>query len=175
MIVSVAPGLAEEDDGVAVGREAVAGEVDVVADALRAVAVVAHAVKTAGRVAAQASGVNWGSNIAGTCQSGFDGGSNLVHPDDVNHVVRAPGDGGDAVAASVDVDDHAVLGDGVGAGEEEVHVHRVKVALPLFLGCDSLVSVDDLVVAAVDELAGQTHLADGLRAAPGDAAALGHK
>ena len=42
--MSVAPGLAEEDDGVAVGWETVAGEVDVVADALRAIAVVAHTV-----------------------------------------------------------------------------------------------------------------------------------
>ena len=36
----------------AVGREAVTGEVDVVADALGRVAVVAHAVDLAGRVAA---------------------------------------------------------------------------------------------------------------------------
>ena len=49
----------------AVGREAVAGEVDVVADALRTVAVVAHTVETAGRVAAQARGVDGCSDVAG--------------------------------------------------------------------------------------------------------------
>lgn len=159
----------------AVGREAVAGEVDIVADALRAVAVVAHAVEAAGRVATQAGRVDGSGNVAGAGQGSFDGGSDLVHADDVDHVVRAPGDGGDAVAAPVDVDDDAVVGDGIGAGEEEVHVHRVEVALTLLLVGDSLVAVDDLVGAAVDEFAGQAHLADGLRAAPGDTAALGHE
>jgi len=50
---------------VAVSREAVAGEMDVVADALRRVAVVAHAVDLAGRVAAQAGGVDGGCHVAG--------------------------------------------------------------------------------------------------------------
>ena len=62
----------------AVGRETVAGEVDVVADALRAVAVVAHAVETAGRVATQARGVDGSSDVAGTSQGGFDGWRHLV-------------------------------------------------------------------------------------------------
>ena len=78
------------------------------------------------------------------------------------HVVRAPGDGSDAVAAAVDVDDDAVLGDGIGTGEEVVHVHGVEIALALLLVGDGLVTVDDLVVAAVNELLGQAHLADGL-------------
>ena len=51
-MISVAPRLADEDDGVAVGWETVAGEVDVVADALRRVAVVAHAIQAARRVTA---------------------------------------------------------------------------------------------------------------------------
>ena len=146
----------------AVGREAVAGEVDVVADALRAVAVVAHAVKTAGGVAAQACRIDGGGDVAGAGQGGLDGGSHLVQPDDVNHVVRSPGDGCDAVAAAVDVDDDAVLGDGIGTGEEVVHVHCVKVALAFLLVGHSLVTVDNFVVAAVYEFAGQSHLADGL-------------
>ncbi len=146
----------------AVGRETVAGEVDVVADALRAVAVVAYAVEAAGRVAAQASGVDGSGDVAGACQGRLDGGSHLVHADDVNHIVWAPGDGGDTVAAAVDVDDDAVLGDGVGAGEEEVHIHRIEVALTLLLVGDGLVTVDDLVGAAIDEFACHAHLADGL-------------
>jgi len=44
IISLVPPVLADEDDSVAMGWETVAGEVDVVADALRAIAVVAHAV-----------------------------------------------------------------------------------------------------------------------------------
>jgi len=44
VISLVAPVLADEDDSVAMGGETVAGEVDVVADALRAIAVVAHTV-----------------------------------------------------------------------------------------------------------------------------------
>ena len=146
----------------AVGRETVAGEVDVVADALRAVAVVANAVEAAGRVAAQARGVDGSSDAAGSCQGSLDGGSDLVHPDNVDDVVRTPGDGGDTVAASVDVDDDAVLCDGVGAGEEEVDIHRIEVALTLLLVGDGLVTVDDLVGATVDEFAGHAHLADGL-------------
>ena len=159
----------------AMGWETVAGEVDVVADALRTVAVMAHAVEAAGRVATQAGRVDGSGDVSGAGQGCIDGGGDLVHADDVDHVVRAPGDGGDAVAAAVDVDDDAVVGDGVGAGEEEVHIHRVEVALTLLLVGDGLVTVDDLVGAAVDEFLGQAHLADGLRAAPGDAAAFGHE
>ena len=65
-MVSIAPGLSHEDDGVAVSWEAIAGEVDVVADALRAVAVVAHAVQPARRVATQAGSVDGCSRVAGT-------------------------------------------------------------------------------------------------------------
>ena len=174
-VASVSPVLADEDDGVAVGREAVAREVDIVADALRAVAVVAYAVEATRRVAAQACRVDGGGDVTGASECGLNGGGNLVHPDDVDHVVRTPGDGGDAVAATVDVDDDTILGDGVGAGEEVVHVHRVKVALAFLLVGNSLVTVNDFVVAAVDEFASQSHLADGLRATPGDAASLRHK
>jgi len=147
---------------VAVGRETVAGEVDVVADALRRVAVVAHAVDLAWRVAAQAGGVDGGSDVAGTLQGGLNAGSHLVHPDDVDHVVRPPGDSSDAVATAVDVDDHAVLGDGVGTGEEVIHIHGVEIALARLLGRRGFVPVDDLVVAAVDEFFGEPHFSDGL-------------
>lgn len=51
----------------AVSGETVAGEVYVVANALRRVAVVAHAVESAGCVTAQARGVDGCCNIAGTC------------------------------------------------------------------------------------------------------------
>ena len=159
----------------AVGWETVAGEVDVVADALRAVAVVAHTVEAAGRVATQTGGVDRSGDVAGAGKCGLDGGSDLVHPDDVDHVVWAPGNGGDAVATAVDVDDDAVLGDSVGAGEEVVHIHRIEVALALLLVGYGLVTVNDFVIAAVDELVGQSHFADGLGAAPSDAAALRDK
>ena len=112
-----------------VGWETVAGEVDVVADALRRVAVVAHAVQAAGRVAAQAGRVDGCGGVARSCQGGLDGGGYLVQPDDVEHVVGSPSDGSHAVAAAVDVDDHAVLGDGVGTGEEVIHIHGVEIAL----------------------------------------------
>ena len=161
-MVLVAPVLADEDDGVAVFREAVASEMDVVANALRAVAVVAYAVEATRRVAAQACRVDGGSDVTGAGECGLNSGGNFVHPDDVDHVVRTPGDGGDTVATAVDVDDDAVLGDSVGAGEEVVHVHRVKVALALLLVGHSLVTVNDFVVAAVDEFVGQSHLAYGL-------------
>ena len=170
----VAPGLAHKDDGVAMCGEAVAREVDVVADALRGVAVVAHAIEAAGGVTSQAGGVDGGSDVAGSSKCCFDSGSNLVQSDDMYHVVRAPSDGGDAVAASVDVDDNAILGDGVSAGEEVVHIHSIEIALALLLGGNRLIAVDDLIGATIDEFARQPHLADGLRAAPGDAAALGH-
>ena len=159
----------------AVSRETVAGEVDVVADALGAIAVVAHAVEAARGVAAQAGGIDGGSNVAGPSQSGLNRWGHLVHPDDMYHVVRSPGDGGDTVATAVDVDDDAILSDGIGTGEEEVHVHRVEIALALFLVGDGFVTVDDLVMAAADEFGRQPHLADGLRAAPGDTATLGHE
>ena len=60
------------------GREAVAGEVHIVADALRRVAVVAHAIDLAGRVAAQAGRVDGCGGVARSCQGGLDGGGYLV-------------------------------------------------------------------------------------------------
>ena len=159
----------------AVGRETVAGEMDVVADALWAIAVVAHTVQFAGGVAAQTGRVDGRCNVAGTGKGGLEGGSHFVKPNDMNHVVRPPGDSGDAVAATVDVDDDTILSDGVGAGEEIVNIHRVEVALALFLVGYGLVAVNDLVIAAVDEFLGKSHLSDGLRTAPGDAASFGHE
>ena len=146
----------------AVSRETVAGEVDVVADALGRVAVVAHAVDLARRVAAQSGRVDGRCRVAGTLQGRLDTGSHFVHPDDVDDVVRTPGDSGDAVAAAVDIDDDAVVGDGIGAGEEIVGIHRIEVALARLLGRRGLVTIDDLVVTAVDEGTGEAHLADGL-------------
>ena len=146
----------------AVGRETVAGEVDVVADALWTIAVVANAVKAARRVTAKTRGVDGRGGIAGACEGSLDGRRHLVHADDMDDVLGSPGNGGDAVAATVDVNDYAVLGDGIGAGEEVVHVHCIEVALALFLVGDRLVTVDDFVVATIDEFACQSHLADGL-------------
>ena len=174
-MVSVAPVLADEDDGVAMGRETVAGEVDVVADALRAVAVVAHAVEAAGRITAQTRRVDGSSDITGTSQGSLDGGCYLVQSDDVNHVMRSPSDSGNTVATSVNIDDDAILSDGIGAGEEVVHVHRIEVAFALFLIGDGLVTVNDLIGATLDEFTGQPHLTDSLRTTPSDTASLGHK
>ena len=159
----------------AVGRETVAGEVDVVADALRAIAVVAHAIEAAGRVASQTGRVDGGSDVAGTGKGSLDRGGDLVHPDDVNNIVRAPSDGGNAVATSVNIDDHTILGNGVGAGKEVVHVHRIKIALAFLFGRFGFVSVNDFILAAIDEFTRQSHLTDGLRTTPCDAAALGHE
>ena len=158
----VAPRLAEEDDGVAMGRETVAGEVDVVADALRGVAVVAHAINLAGCVTAQAGRVDGCSDIAGARQCGLDRGGNLVEADDMNHIVRSPRDGGDTVATSVNVDDDTVLSNRIGAGQEVVHIHGIKVALALLLSRFGLVSINHLIVSVVNELLSQTHLTDGL-------------
>ena len=99
----------------AVGRKAVAGEVNVVADALRTIAVVAHAVETAGGVAAQTGGIDGCGDVAGAGKRCLDGGSDFVHANDVDDIVRSPGDGGHAVSTTVDVDDDAVLGNGIGA------------------------------------------------------------
>lgn len=44
----------------------------------------------------------------------------LVGADDVDDLIRSPDDRSDSVAGPVDVDDLAVKGDGVGAGQHEV-------------------------------------------------------
>ena len=162
----VAPILTDEDDGVAMGREAVAGEVDVVANALRGIAIVAHAVDAAWRVAAQPCRVDGSGRVAGSGKGGFDGWSHLVHSDDMNHVMRAPGDGGNAITATINVDDDAILGDGVGTGQEIVGIHCAEIALASLFGRNGLVSVDDFVVATFYKLMGQTHFTDCLRPAP---------
>ena len=67
-MISVTPRLADEDDGVTVGRETVAGEVDVVADALGRVAVVAHTVNLTRRGAAQTGSVDGSGHVAGALE-----------------------------------------------------------------------------------------------------------
>ena len=146
----------------AVGWETVAREVDVVANALRAVAVVAYAVETAGCVAAQACRVDGRCRVAGTGKSRLDGRCHLVHPNDVDYIVWSPSDSSNTVSSSVNIDDDAVLGDGIGAGEEIIHVHRIEIALACLFGCLCQVTVDNLVVAAVDDVLCEPHLAYGL-------------
>ena len=168
----VAEGFTDEDDGV-FASGGVAEEVDVVADALGGVAVVADTVGLTGCVDVETGGVDGRSGAAGTGEGCLYGLGDLVDADDEDDLLRAPGDGGDTVAVAVDVDDDAVFGDGIGAGEIDIGGEGTDVHLHLRLIAFDEVTVEHVVTAFGTESIGDADVADGHRATPGDAAASG--
>ena len=168
----VAEGFSDEDDGV-FASGGVAEEVDVVADALGGVAVVADTVGLTGCVDVETGGVDGRSGAAGTGEGCLYGLGDLVDADNEDDLFRAPGDGCDTVAVAVDVDDDAVFGDGIGAGEIDIGGEGTDVHLHLRLIAFDEVTIEHVVTAFGTESIGDADVADGHRATPGDAAASG--
>ena len=102
---SIPQRLADEYDDVASLVADVAQEVYVRADAVGTVAVVAYAVGLTGCVQVEALCVDGCGGAACTGYGSLNGGCHLVHSDDMYHLLRSPGDGGDAVAVTIDVAD----------------------------------------------------------------------
>ena len=69
----------------------VAEEVDVVADALRGVAIVADTVGLTGRLDVEAGGIDGRRGAAGSGEGGLYGLGHLVQADDEDDSFRAPG------------------------------------------------------------------------------------
>ena len=151
----------------------VAEEVDVIADALGRVAIVADSVGLTGCLDIEAGSIDGRRGAAGTGEGCLYGLGDLVDADDEDDLLRAPGDGGDTVAVAVDIHDDTVFGDGVGAGKVDISGESTNVHLYLRLVAFDEVTVEHVVTAFLTEGIGDADVADRHRTAPGDAAASG--
>ena len=107
---------------------------DIVADALGGVAVVAHAILLAGCVNVEAGSIDGRGRRAGTLQGSLHVLRHLVHADDEDDVLWSPCDGCHAVAVAVDVDDDAILRYGIGGRQVVVGMEGAEVHLLLLFG-----------------------------------------
>ena len=145
-----------------------AGDQELAADGVGGLAVHAGAGLGAGGGEAEALGVGGSGHIARPLHGAVHIVADLVNAHDQNDLLRPVGDGGDPVGVAVDVHQHAVLGDGVGAGEEHVRVIGQQHGRPLVLVG---VPVDELVVALLQRVH-QADLVNADAAAHGGGAAL---
>ncbi len=151
----------------------IAEEVNVVTDGVGRVAVVADAIYLTGSMDVEAGRVDGGGGTADTGQSRLGGLRHFVQADDEYDLLGTPGDGSDAVAVAVDVDDDAVLGDGVGAGEIDVGREGTQIHRLFLFGRLDKVAVQHFEGAALFQVVGDADVTDGHGAAPGDTAAIG--
>ena len=114
----------------------VAQEMNMVAYTLRRIAIVAHAVGLARCADVKTCRVYRSCRRAGTGQSRVDGLCYLIKSDDKDDMARAESNGCHTVAVTVDIDNHAVLCDGVGTRKIIVGTERLQIYL------DSLGTVD---------------------------------
>ena len=144
------------------------GDQELAADGVRALAVHAGTGFGTGRGEPEALRVDRRGHVAGALHGAVHVVAHLVHPHDEDHLFRPLGDGGDPVGVSVDVHHHAVLGDGVGAGQIHVCVigHEHGGALVRFL-----IPVDKVIVALLQGVR-QADLVHAHAAAHGDGGAL---
>ena len=98
------------------------------ADAGRGIAVDAMARPDAGRIAVQSKDVG-GRRGPGAVYGLLQRARNLVDPDDEDQDIAPPGHGADPIAVAVDIHDHPVPCDRVGAGEEVVRAVLVHQSL----------------------------------------------
>ena len=161
----VAEGFSDEDDGM-FASGGVAEEVDVVADALGGVAVVADTVGLTGCIDVKTGRIDGRSSASSTGEGCLYGLGDLVDADDEDDLLRAPDDGGDTVAVAVDVDDDAVFGDGIGAGEIDIGGEGTDVHLYFRFVAFDKVAVEHVVTAFGTEGVGNADVADGHRATP---------
>ena len=122
----------------------VAEEVDIAADALGGIAVVALSVYLAGCLDVKSLGVDGGCYVPCSFEGGFYGGSNLVDTNDEDDLLWSPCDGCHPVAIAVDVYDDTILGDSIGTRQKDISAEGLQVYLLLLLWCGDAVSVEDI-------------------------------
>ena len=88
---------------------AVSQEVDVAANALRGIAVMAYAVGAAWRVDVKTLGIDGGCCTTRPGKGGLYCLGHLVDADHEDHLLGSPGDGCHSVAVAVDIHDDAIL------------------------------------------------------------------
>ena len=153
----------------------VAEEMDVAADALGGVAVVAYAIHLARGLDVEAGGIDGRGGATGTGQGGLYRLGHLVEANDEDDLLGSPRDGGYTIAVAVDVDDDAILGNGVGTGEIDIGGEGAHIHLYFLIGILHEVAIEHLKGASVAKGLGDAHVANGHRTAPGDAAAIGNQ
>lgn len=160
--------VVHQDHVHAAGMVAEARDEEVAADGVLGLAVGARARLAARRVEVKALRVDGRGHVARTLDGAVQVAADLVHPHDEEHVARALRDGAHAVGVAVDVDDHAVVRDGVRARHEHVRVVGREHGRALVL---HLVAVDEVVVSGGQGI-GQADLARAGAPAHGDGRAL---
>ena len=160
--------FAYEDDDVAAFVAGVSEEVDIAADALGGVAVVALAVHLAWGLDVKSLGIDGGCYVSGSFEGCLKGGSNLIASYDEDDLLRAPGDGCHSVAIAVDIYYDTIFGDGIGTCQIYVSREGLQVHLLLFFWCGNAVSVEDVEGATRLQEVGQSHIANSSRTAPCD-------
>lgn len=166
--------LTDEKDMDASGRTAGPGEQDLVADAVRAQAVVAEAVRGTGGLSAEPQGIGRGGSVPGPAYRCFGGGLDLAGTAQHQHLLRPETERRQTVAGAVDVHQHPFRRDGIGTHQIPVGEQSLPVQFcPLLRGLCQI-PVDHLPVPGVNRL-GEPHIPDGGRASPGHRAALGQQ
>ena len=152
---------------------AVAQEMDVAADALRGVAIMADAIDQAWRFDIEPLCVDrrCDATCSGKCR--LNGLCHFVEPDDEDDFLRSPGDGSYTVAIAVYIHDDTVFGYGIGTGEIYVSSEGAEVRLLFFLWRLDRVAVDDIECASVFQQLRDAEIADCGCAAPCHGAAVG--
>ena len=89
-----------------------------------------------------------------------------MESDDEDDLLRTPGDGSYTIAIAIDVHNHTIFGDGIGAGEIDVGSECLEIDGLLLFGRRCKVAIEHFERAAITKIAGNTKVTDGHRAAP---------
>ena len=131
------------------GMAAEAGDQELAADGIRALAVHALAGFRTGRGQAEPLGIGRGGDVPGTLHGTVQITADLVHPHDEQDFLRALADGGDAVGVSVNVHEDTVVCHGVHTGKEDIRVIGGQHGGPLIFHS---IPINEMIIAVFDGL-----------------------
>lgn len=128
---------------------AVSQDVDIAANALGRVTVVACSVYPAGGVDVEALGIDRGSYASCPGYCGFYGLGNFVKSDDEDDLFGSPGDCCHTVAIAVNIDDDTIFRYSIGTCQVYVCSEGFEIHLDFLFGCLYGVSVKHIQSAPV--------------------------
>lgn len=126
----------------------------------------AHTIGEAWSLDVEASSIGGRCRRTGPHQRRLDSLCHLVQADDEDYLCRTPGDGSHAVAIAVDIDNDAILRDGIGAAQIVVGTEGAAIHRQSFFGRRSRVAVYHIEGGATLEAFGDAEVTDGHGAAP---------
>ena len=156
-------------------RAVVAQQVDIAADAVGRVTVMADTICTTGCLDVKTLGVD------GRCRStGSGNGSllclgNLVQADDEDDPLGSPRNGSHTIAVAVNIDNDAVLGNRVGTGQIDIGAKGAEIHLLLLFRSIDSVAVEDVERTSFLQNLRDTQVAHSSRTAPSNGAAVGNE